>query len=153
MGCLSCPDYCQGICCSGCRWTGYVTRNAGVRSRREYSSPDLSRLYLTARSSKNTDDCICITDMAKAKSSEACAADVIKNRIRSRTTPEFLGTWELLYNPDFKVVEFDHFRMQGRLPTFTLSVGEWIEKNQRWRTLCRTRPILAEAGWRRRRQP
>jgi hypothetical protein len=41
---------------------------------------------------------------------------------------EFLGTWELLYNPDFKVVEFDHFRMQAGLPMFTLSVGEWIEK-------------------------
>jgi len=25
------------------------------------------------------------------------------------TALEFLGTWEQLYNPDFKVVEFDHF--------------------------------------------
>jgi hypothetical protein len=66
--------------------------------------------------------------MAKAKSSESRAADVIKNWVRSRTTLEFLGTWELLYNPDFKVVEFDHFRMQAGLPMFTLSVGEWIEK-------------------------
>lgn len=79
-------------------------------------------------SSKNADDFICITDMAKAKSSESRAADVIKNWVRSRTTLEFLGTWELLYNPDFKVVEFDHFRMQAGLPMFTLSVGEWIEK-------------------------
>ncbi|MEA5037113.1 MAG: KilA-N domain-containing protein [Methanocorpusculum sp.] len=81
-------------------------------------------------SSKNADDYICITDMAKAKSSESRAADVIKNWVRSRTTLEFLGTWELLYNPDFKVVEFDHFRMQAGLPTFTLSVGEWIEKTK-----------------------
>ena len=77
---------------------------------------------------KNKNDYICITDMAKARSNESRAADVIKNWLRTRTTLEFLGTWELLYNPDFKVVEFDHFRIQAGLPTFTLGVGEWIEK-------------------------
>ena len=29
---------------------------------------------------------------------------------------------------NFKVVEFDHFRMQAGLPNFVLSVSEWIEK-------------------------
>ena len=43
-------------------------------------------------------------------------------------TIEFLGTWEHIYNPDFKVVEFDHFRSEAGLHTFTLSVSEWIEK-------------------------
>ena len=56
------------------------------------------------------EDYICITDMAKAKTGESPAADVIKNWIRTRTTLEFLGTWEKIYNPDFKVVEFDHFK-------------------------------------------
>jgi len=28
----------------------------------------------------------------------------------------------------FKVVEFDHFRMQAGLPSFVMSVSEWIEK-------------------------
>ena len=56
-------------------------------------------------------DYICITDMAKAKGGNARAADIIKNWIRSRTTLEFLGTWEQMNNPDFKVVEFDHFKM------------------------------------------
>ena len=55
-------------------------------------------------------------------------ADVIKNWIRTRYTIEFLGTWELIHNPNFKVVEFDHFRMQAGLPNFTLSASEWIEK-------------------------
>jgi hypothetical protein len=45
-----------------------------------------------------------------------------------RSTLEFLGTWEELYNPDFKVVEFDHFKMQAGLHTFTLSPGQWVEK-------------------------
>lgn len=73
-------------------------------------------------------DFICITDMANAKENESRAADIIKNWIRNRYTIEFLGTWEQMYNPNFKVVEFDHFRMQAGLNSFVLSVSEWIEK-------------------------
>ncbi|MDR2203200.1 MAG: KilA-N domain-containing protein [Nitrososphaerota archaeon] len=76
----------------------------------------------------DVDDYICITDMAKAKGGESRAADIIKNWIRNRSTLEFLGTWELMYNPMFKVVEFDHFKMQAGLPTFVLSAKQWIEK-------------------------
>ena len=35
---------------------------------------------------------------------------------------------EMIHNPNFKVVEFDHFRMQAGLPSFVMSVSEWIEK-------------------------
>ena len=76
----------------------------------------------------NEEDFICITDIVKAKGGDARAADIIKNWIRNRSTIEFLGTWETLYNPDFKVVEFDHFRKEAGLPTFTMSVSNWIEK-------------------------
>ncbi len=74
------------------------------------------------------DDYISLTDMAKARTDSARAADVIKNWLRARSTLEFLGTWELMYNPDFKVVEFDHFKSEAGLHTFTLSAKEWIEK-------------------------
>ncbi|MCH2208023.1 MAG: KilA-N domain-containing protein [Lentisphaerales bacterium] len=77
---------------------------------------------------QNGQDYICITDMAKAKTDGARAADVIKNWIRTRTTLEFLGTWESIYNPDFKVVEFDHFKTQAGLPSFVLSPSQWVEK-------------------------
>ncbi|NLE62734.1 MAG: KilA-N domain-containing protein [Bacteroidales bacterium] len=73
-------------------------------------------------------DFICITDMANAKENESRAADIIKNWIRNRYTLEFLGTWEQIYNPNFKVVEFDHFKMQAGLNSFVLSVSEWIDK-------------------------
>ena len=73
-------------------------------------------------------DYISLTDMAKARTDAARAADVIKNWLRTRTTLEFLGTWELMYNPDFKVVDFDHFRSKAGLHTFTLSAKEWITK-------------------------
>lgn len=65
--------------------------------------------------------------MASAKGGESRAADVIKNWIRNRYTIEFLGTWEVIHNPRFKVVEFDHFRMSAGLPSFVLSASEWIE--------------------------
>lgn len=77
---------------------------------------------------ENEMDYICITDMANAKENESRAADIIKNWIRNRYTLEFLGTWEQMNNPNFKVVEFDHFRMQAGLNSFVLSVSEWIEK-------------------------
>ena len=73
-------------------------------------------------------DYISLTDMANAKESESRAADIIKNWLRNRYTLEFLGTWEQIHNPIFKVVEFDHFKMQAGLPNFVLSVSEWIEK-------------------------
>ena len=37
---------------------------------------------------------------------------------RNRYTLEFLGAWELINNPAFKVVEFDHFKTQAGLLSF-----------------------------------
>ena len=73
-------------------------------------------------------DYISLTDMANAKDSESRAADIIKNWLRNRYSLEFLGTWEMIHNPSFKVVEFDHFKSLAGLPSFVLSVSEWIEK-------------------------
>ncbi len=73
-------------------------------------------------------DYISLTDMASAKEGDSRAADVIKNWIRSRYTIEFLGTWEVIHNPNFKMVEFDHFRKSAGLPSFVLSASEWIER-------------------------
>ena len=75
-------------------------------------------------------DYISLTDMASAKDGENRSADIIKNWLRTRYTIEFLGTWEAIHNPNFKVVEFDHFRISAGLPTFVLSASEWIEKTK-----------------------
>lgn len=64
------------------------------------------------------EDYISLTDMAGAKDSESRAADILKNWLRNRYTIEFLGTWEVIHNPNFKVVEFDHFKMSAGLPSF-----------------------------------
>lgn len=72
-------------------------------------------------------DYISLTDMANGRADQSRAADVIKNWLRTRYAIEFLGTWEILHNPNFKVVEFDHFKSQAGLVGFVLSASEWIE--------------------------
>ena len=79
------------------------------------------------------EDYISLTDMAGGKDGDSRAADIIKNWLRARYTLEFLGTWEMLNNPNFKVVEFDHFKSRAGLPSFVLSAAEWrlAHKNQK----------------------
>jgi hypothetical protein len=77
--------------------------------------------------SQNEEDYICITDIARHKSAER-TDDLIRNWIRNRNTIEFLGIWETLNNPAFKPVEFDGFRKQAGLNSFTLTPKQWIEK-------------------------
>jgi hypothetical protein len=75
----------------------------------------------------NNEDYICITDIARYKDPDH-TDDLIRNWIRNRNTVEFLGIWEHLNNPDFKPVEFDGFRIQAGLHSFTLTPKQWIEK-------------------------
>ena len=58
----------------------------------------------------NNEDYISLTDIAKYKNPEF-PADVIKNWLRVRSTIEFLGLWEQLHNQNFKLVEFDQFKL------------------------------------------
>ena len=74
-----------------------------------------------------TDDFICLTDMARFRDSDRTNY-VIQNWMRARTTIEFLGVWEILHNPNFKSTEFDAFRNNAGLNTFTLTPKEWSEK-------------------------
>ncbi len=76
----------------------------------------------------NEDDFICLTDMAKAKQGDNRAADIIKNWLRSRTTIEFLGTWETMYNPNFNKEVFAYYKSEAGLPTFVLSPKQWAKK-------------------------
>jgi hypothetical protein len=77
--------------------------------------------------SRDHQDFICLTDIAKFKNPEH-SDDVVRNWLRSRSTVEFLGVWERLNNPDFKPVEFDGIRIQTGLNSFVLTPKQWIEK-------------------------
>lgn len=72
---------------------------------------------------------ISLTDIARHKNPER-SDDLIRNWLRNRNTIEFLGIWERLNNPDFNPVEFDGFRMQSGLNSFTLTSRQWIEKTR-----------------------
>ena len=73
----------------------------------------------------DTDDYISLTDIAKYKNPEF-PADVIKNWLRSRSTIEFLGLWETMNNPNFKLVEFDQFKNKSGSNSFVLNPQKWI---------------------------
>lgn len=73
------------------------------------------------------EDYLCLTDLARKKNSHE-PKDVVKNWLRLRSTIEFLGLWEQLYNPNFKGVEFDTFKNESGSNAFTLTPQRWIEK-------------------------
>lgn len=80
-------------------------------------------ISLYTRDFKN--DYISLTDIAKFKNKEN-PAEIIKNWLRNRNTVEFLGIWEHLHNPNFKLVEFDQFKKEAGLNSFILSPQKWI---------------------------
>lgn len=76
---------------------------------------------------KDQSDFISLTDIARYKDVDRTET-IIQNWIRNRNTIELLGFWEQLYNPDFKHIEFDVFRKNAGLNSFTLNPKQWIEK-------------------------
>jgi hypothetical protein len=69
-------------------------------------------------------DYICLTDMAKSAGQERA----LFSWIRTKSTIGFLGLWEQMNNPDFKVHEFVYFKTNAGENSFNPSVIEWIEK-------------------------
>ncbi len=72
------------------------------------------------------DEYISLTDIAKYKNPQD-ANEIIRNWLRNRNTIEFLGIWEKIHNDNFKPVEFDGFRKEAGLNSFTLSTQKWVE--------------------------
>jgi len=71
-------------------------------------------------------DYISITDIARHKDAEHTDT-IIQNWMRNRNTIELLGFWEIIYNPDFKPLEFEGFRNQAGLNSFVMTPKKWIE--------------------------
>ena len=70
-------------------------------------------------------DYISITDLAKFKDSERFDY-IIQNWLRSKHTLEYVGTWELLYNPNFNSIEFDGFKNEAGTHSFVMTPKKWI---------------------------
>ena len=71
----------------------------------------------------NNEDYISLTDMAKNFGDDV----MIYQWMRNRNTIEFIGVWEQLHNPKFKGIEFETFKKQAGLNSFSLTPKKWIE--------------------------
>jgi hypothetical protein len=72
------------------------------------------------------EDFISLTDIAKFKNADD-PRFVIQNWMRTRSSIEFLGIWEILYNPIFNRVEFDTVKNQSGSNAFVMTPSKWIE--------------------------
>lgn len=75
--------------------------------------------------SSDGEDYISLTDLARYRNSDD-PAGVIANWLRNRNTIDYLGLWEKMYNPEFKLLEFEEFKKHAGENAFTLSPQKWI---------------------------
>jgi len=68
---------------------------------------------------------ISLTDMARYRDAERTNY-IIQNWMRTRNAIEFCGLWEQMNNPGFKSIEFDAFKNEAGLNSFTLTPQRWI---------------------------
>src|SRR4051812_12023631 len=69
-------------------------------------------------------DYICLTHMVKSFEG---SHSLIGHWMTAKSTVEFLGLWEQMYNPGFKLPEFREFRDRAGSNNFSLSPQRWIE--------------------------
>ena len=72
----------------------------------------------------NEEDYISLTDMARSQFQE----HVIFRWLSLKSTIEYLGEWEILYNPVFNYTEFGTIKNEAGSNNFVLSVKTWIER-------------------------
>lgn len=82
---------------------------------------------IAVRISKEGDDYISLTDMAKFKNAELTGL-VISHWLSTKYTIQFMGTWEQIYNQDFNVTEFSNIKNEAGSNGFILSSSSWIKK-------------------------
>ncbi len=74
--------------------------------------------------SQNREDYISLTDMARSQMQEV----IIIKWLSLKSTIEYLGEWESLYNPDFNSTEFGRIKNAAGSNNFVLSVKRWISQ-------------------------
>lgn len=70
----------------------------------------------------NSEDYISLTDMAKSKLQE----HIIFRWLSLKSTIEYLGEWEMLYNPVFNCIEFGTIK---NMAMFGMTARQWREAN------------------------
>ena len=72
----------------------------------------------------NDNDYISLTDMARSQMQE----HIIFRWLSLNSTLEYIGEWEMLYNPSFNCTEFGTIKNMAGSNNFVLSVKTWIER-------------------------
>ena len=70
----------------------------------------------------NGEDYISLTDMAKSQMQE----HIIFKWLSTKSTIEYIGEWETIYNPDFNCTEFGIIKNSAGSNNFVLSTKQWI---------------------------
>lgn len=73
--------------------------------------------------SQDRDDFISLTDMAKSQHQDV----IIIKWLSLKSTIEYLGEWETLYNPNFNYTEFGTIKNEAGSNNFVLSSKNWVE--------------------------
>ena len=68
-------------------------------------------------------DYISLTDMARKFGDDV----LIYSWMRNRNSLEFIGIWEKIHNPAFNGLEFETFKTQAGLNSFSMTPRKWIE--------------------------
>jgi len=76
--------------------------------------------------SHGQDDYISLTDMAQSQMEE----HIIIKWLSLKSTIEYIGEWEILFNPIFNCTEFGTIKNTAGSNNFMLSVKQWIERTQ-----------------------
>ena len=107
-------------------WETLVTKNMNTSKKITVQSTEISVLI-----GKNDNDYISLTDMIKAKDGDFFISDWLRNR----NTLEYIGTWEMMYNPNFNYGEFATIKEKAGLNNFKVSVKELV---MRTNAICLT---------------
>ena len=78
---------------------------------------------ITIIAKNSNQEYISLTDMARSQLQEV----VIIKWLSLKSTIEYLGEWEALYNPDFNYTEFGTIKNEAGSNNLVLSVKQWIE--------------------------
>lgn len=72
------------------------------------------------------DEYISLTGIARFRNAER-SDYILQNWLRTRSTIEFVGLWELFNNPNFNSIEFDGIKNMAGSNSFSLTLKRWIE--------------------------
>ena len=87
---------------------------------------------------KEQEDYISLTDIAKVRDADN-PSQIISLWLRTYSTIEYLGLWEMLNNSDFKPHIYEGFKNESAKPHFWMSPLKWI-------TEANAKGMMSKAG-------